>query len=89
MPAVRVWEVSERVQVSELQEHKYGVACVAFSPNGKYIVSVGYQHDMMVNVWNWKVTAAGSEETSGQRKHLARTRVTRKHVTSTAQPDVK
>lgn len=54
MPAVRVWEVSERVQVSELQEHKYGIACVAFSPNGKYIVSVGYQHDMVVNVWNWK-----------------------------------
>ncbi|XP_037342592.2 mitogen-activated protein kinase-binding protein 1 isoform X2 [Pungitius pungitius] len=54
MPAVRVWEVSERVQVSELQEHKYGVSCVAFSPNSKYIVSVGYQHDMMVNVWNWK-----------------------------------
>ncbi|AWP15923.1 putative mitogen-activated protein kinase-binding protein 1 [Scophthalmus maximus] len=54
MPAVRVWEVSERQQVSELQEHKYGVSCVAFSPNGKYIVSVGYQHDMMVNVWNWK-----------------------------------
>uniref|UniRef100_A0A673B4S2 Mitogen-activated protein kinase binding protein 1 n=1 Tax=Sphaeramia orbicularis TaxID=375764 RepID=A0A673B4S2_9TELE len=54
MPAVRVWDWSERLQVSELQEHKYGVACVAFSPNGKYIVSVGYQHDMMVNVWNWK-----------------------------------
>ncbi|XP_061598918.1 mitogen-activated protein kinase-binding protein 1 isoform X3 [Cololabis saira] len=54
MPAVRVWEVSDRVQVAELQEHKYGIACVAFSPNGKYIVSVGYQHDMMVNVWNWK-----------------------------------
>lgn len=56
MPGVRVWDVAERLQVSELQEHKYGVACVAFSPNGKYIVSVGYQHDMMVNVWNWKVT---------------------------------
>ncbi|CAN9501919.1 unnamed protein product [Ophioblennius macclurei] len=54
MPAVRLWDVSECVQVSELQEHKYGVACVAFSPNGKYIVSVGYQHDMVVNVWNWK-----------------------------------
>uniref|UniRef100_A0A3B3I461 EML-like first beta-propeller domain-containing protein n=1 Tax=Oryzias latipes TaxID=8090 RepID=A0A3B3I461_ORYLA len=53
-PAVRVWNVSERLQVSELQEHKFGVACVAFSPNGKYIVSVGYEQDMMVNVWNWK-----------------------------------
>ncbi|XP_033971848.1 mitogen-activated protein kinase-binding protein 1-like [Trematomus bernacchii] len=54
MPAVRVWDASERLQVAELQEHKYGISCVAFSPNGKYIVSVGYQHDMMVNVWNWK-----------------------------------
>lgn len=55
MPAVRLWDVAERLQVAELQEHKYGVACVTFSPNGKYVVSVGYQHDMMVNVWNWKV----------------------------------
>ncbi|XP_049595805.1 mitogen-activated protein kinase-binding protein 1 isoform X4 [Syngnathus scovelli] len=54
MPAVRVWEVSNGMEVASLQEHKYGVACVAFSPNMKYIVSVGYQHDMMVHVWNWK-----------------------------------
>ena len=58
MPAVRVWEVAERTQVAELQEHKYGVSCVAFSPNSKYIVSVGYQHDMIINVWAWKVTTA-------------------------------
>lgn len=30
------------------------MACVAFSPSAKYIVSVGYQHDMIVNVWAWK-----------------------------------
>jgi len=29
--------------------------CVqAFAPNLKYILSVGTEHDMMVNVWNWK-----------------------------------
>lgn len=59
MPAVRVWDVAERSQVAELQEHKYGVACVAFSPSAKYIVSVGYQHDMIVNVWAWKVSGLG------------------------------
>lgn len=59
MPAVRVWDVAERTQVAELQEHKYGVACVAFSPSSKYIVSVGYQHDMIVNVWSWKVSSPG------------------------------
>nr|XP_020642717.1 WD repeat-containing protein 62 isoform X4 [Pogona vitticeps] len=53
-PAVRVWDVEEKVQVSELHGHKHGVACVAFSPNMKYLVSVGYPHDMVVNVWDWK-----------------------------------
>ncbi|XP_017157686.1 mitogen-activated protein kinase-binding protein 1-like isoform X2 [Poecilia reticulata] len=54
LPAIRLWDVAERRQVAELQKHKYGVSCVAFSPNNKYIVSVGNQHDMMVNVWAWK-----------------------------------
>lgn len=57
LPAVRVWDVAERRQVAELQTHKYGVSCVAFSPNGKYIVSVGNQHDMIVSVWAWKVAS--------------------------------
>lgn len=61
MPAVRVWDVAEHSQVAELQEHKYGVACVAFSPSAKYIVSVGYQHDMIVNVWAWKVSGLGGK----------------------------
>lgn len=58
MPCVRVWDVADRTQVAEEQCHKYGVACVSFSTNGSYIVSVGYQHDMTVNVWEWKVSYA-------------------------------
>ncbi|KAJ7304118.1 hypothetical protein JRQ81_011643 [Phrynocephalus forsythii] len=53
-PAVRVWDVEEKMQVSELHGHKHGVACVAFSPSMKHLVSVGYPHDMVVNVWDWK-----------------------------------
>lgn len=56
MPCVRVWDVAERAQVAEVQCHKYGVACVAFSPSGSYIVSVGYQHDQTVSVWEWRVS---------------------------------
>lgn len=26
----------------------------AFSPSNKYVVSIGSQHDMIVNVWDWK-----------------------------------
>uniref|UniRef100_A0A8C9ZDS2 MABP1/WDR62 first WD40 domain-containing protein n=1 Tax=Sander lucioperca TaxID=283035 RepID=A0A8C9ZDS2_SANLU len=54
LPAVRLWDVAERREVAELQKHKYGISCVAFSPNSKYVVSVGNQHDMMVNVCAWK-----------------------------------
>ncbi|XP_063288420.1 WD repeat-containing protein 62, partial [Pelobates fuscus] len=53
-PAVRIWDVAEKLLVSEMLGHKYGVSCVCFSPNMKYVVSVGYQHDMVVNVWDWK-----------------------------------
>lgn len=54
MPCVRVWEVSG-VHVAEVQSHKYGVSCVAFSTNSCYIISVGYQYDMTVSVWDWRV----------------------------------
>ncbi|XP_060582895.1 mitogen-activated protein kinase-binding protein 1-like [Ruditapes philippinarum] len=53
-PAVRVWDVAEKTQVAEFHGHKFGISCVAFSPNLKYIVSIGTQHDMQVNVWNWR-----------------------------------
>ncbi|KAL1501244.1 hypothetical protein ABEB36_006606 [Hypothenemus hampei] len=65
-PAVRVWDLQsdpqsthpglapQPQQVAEFVGHKYGVSCVAFSPNNKYVVSVGTQHDMIVNLWDWR-----------------------------------
>ncbi|XP_052335446.1 WD repeat-containing protein 62 [Oncorhynchus keta] len=67
MPCVRVWDVAEQAQVAEVQCHKYGVACVAFSTNSSYIVSVGYQHDMTVSVWEWrKGTVIASNKVSSR-----------------------
>ncbi|GBM34108.1 Mitogen-activated protein kinase-binding protein 1 [Araneus ventricosus] len=51
---VRVWDVQKLTQVADLSGHKHGINCVAFSPNMKYVVSVGSQHDMVVNVWDWR-----------------------------------
>ncbi|XP_065833168.1 mitogen-activated protein kinase-binding protein 1-like isoform X2 [Oscarella lobularis] len=60
-PCVRVYDMASLVTsqsgpnlVAELRGHKHGISCLAFSPNMKYIVSVGYEHDKNVNVWQWK-----------------------------------
>lgn len=39
-PAVFVWELSGMVFVSELKGHLYGVACLAFSPDGSYKITL-------------------------------------------------
>ncbi|KRG02842.1 mitogen-activated protein kinase-binding protein 1 isoform X8 [Drosophila mojavensis] len=63
-PAIKVWELetpngnleqcSGGTVIAEFVDHKYAVTCVAFSPTGKYLVSVGSQHDMIVNVFDWR-----------------------------------
>ena len=40
LPSVRVWDIHDRSCVAEFPGHKYGINCVAFAPNNKYIVSV-------------------------------------------------
>ncbi|KAL0123431.1 hypothetical protein PUN28_005746 [Cardiocondyla obscurior] len=57
MPNVRIWDITDpqnAVQIAEFAGHKYGINCVAFSPSNKYVVSIGSQHDMIVNVWDWR-----------------------------------
>ena len=42
LPSVRVWDVQDKSCVGEFPGHKYGINCVAFAPNNKYIVSVSF-----------------------------------------------
>ncbi|XP_070509795.1 mitogen-activated protein kinase-binding protein 1 isoform X4 [Chironomus tepperi] len=62
-PTIKVWELELSpgnesnvggTVIAEFSGHKYAVNCVAFSPTGKYLVSVGSQHDNIVNVFDWK-----------------------------------
>ncbi|XP_041449883.1 uncharacterized protein LOC111077467 isoform X3 [Drosophila obscura] len=65
-PAIKVWELETPngnlehctggSVIAEFVDHKYAVTCVAFSPTGKYLVSVGSQHDMIVNVFDWRAS---------------------------------
>ncbi|TPX61218.1 hypothetical protein PhCBS80983_g01246 [Powellomyces hirtus] len=52
-PRVVIWKGNSIV--SELVGHKYGILALAFSPDSKYLVSVGYQHDGTVYLWNWRL----------------------------------
>lgn len=44
-PQVRVWELARLVPLAELKGHDFAVRCVSFSPNAKFVVSVGNQFD--------------------------------------------
>ncbi|KAJ4704500.1 mitogen-activated protein kinase-binding protein 1 isoform X1 [Melia azedarach] len=49
-PAVLVWDCETRAFISELKGHLYGVECIAFSPDGEHLVSVGGY----IYLWNWR-----------------------------------
>ncbi|PIA54412.1 hypothetical protein AQUCO_00900752v1, partial [Aquilegia coerulea] len=53
-PAVLVWDYSTRTLLAELKVHRYGVACIAFSPDGKHLISVGFPHDGYLCLWDWR-----------------------------------
>jgi WD40 repeat protein len=40
--------------IAELKSHKYGISALAFTPNSRYLVSLGTQHDGFLNLWDLK-----------------------------------
>ncbi|KAI3771297.1 hypothetical protein L6452_02459 [Arctium lappa] len=53
-PAIVVWSSATLSSVSELKGHRYGVACMDFSPDGKHLVSVGFPQDGYLCLWDWR-----------------------------------
>ncbi|KAI8642645.1 hypothetical protein BD408DRAFT_416281 [Parasitella parasitica] len=65
-PRIFIWDVKEKKLLREIRSHKFGVLSLTFSPNMRYLVSVGFQHDGYLYVWNWKkgTKLAGNKVTS-------------------------
>ncbi len=54
-PTIHVWDPVSMETLSILQgAHERGVACVAFSTDGKRLATVGLDNDHSIVVWNWK-----------------------------------
>ena len=49
---VIVWDYEERKLLHRLSLHKVKVEALAFSPNERYLVTLGGQDDGCVVVWN-------------------------------------
>jgi WD40 repeat protein len=53
-PSVLIFDVSNKKLIQELKGHKYGICFVQFSPNMKFLVSIGFSLDSFVHLWEWK-----------------------------------
>ena len=53
-PRILIWDTGTGYLVNEMKAHKFGVLSLCFSPNGKYLASIGHHHDGFLYIWNWK-----------------------------------
>lgn len=68
-PAVSVWDVHANTKIATLTAHKHGVGCLAFSPNGEYLVSVGFKHDKQLVLWDWNNEKKLTTQKLGNKVH--------------------
>jgi WD40 repeat protein len=54
MPSVRIWDLSSGEQIATLTGHTHGVGSLAFSPDSRYLVTVGFKLDKQLFLWDWK-----------------------------------
>jgi WD40 repeat protein len=71
-----IWDFEKRTLIKKLSLHKVKVQALAFSPNTKFLVSLGGQDDNSVIVWNIKDFSAicgspASSDSHGETLSLA------------------
>ncbi|GIL94985.1 hypothetical protein Vretimale_1100 [Volvox reticuliferus] len=53
-PEILVWEVSSTKCLQSLKGHKHGIGSIAFSQDGRLLVSTGESYDGQLCVWDWQ-----------------------------------
>eukprot|EP01038_Epipyxis_sp_PR26KG_P005454 gene5454-7548_t len=54
LPLITVWDIVQNKKICALSVHKHGVGAISFSPNLRYMVSIGFKHDRQLVLWDWK-----------------------------------
>ncbi|KAK1944633.1 Mitogen-activated protein kinase-binding protein 1 [Phytophthora citrophthora] len=54
LPAITIWDGTDGTLCAELQRHQYGVACMSFSQDGRFLLSAGLVHDQHLYAWELK-----------------------------------
>ncbi|RLN89069.1 hypothetical protein BBJ28_00004887 [Nothophytophthora sp. Chile5] len=58
LPAITIWDGTDGTLCAELQHHQYGIACMAFSRDGRFLLSAGLVHDQ--HLYAWELTLNGA-----------------------------
>jgi len=53
-PKILIFEVSSGKLVVSLENHKHGIGSMAFSPDGRYLVSASFKVDKQLCIWDWR-----------------------------------
>ena len=46
-------DIDTGTPLAKLGGHHFGIGCVTFRPGGKYLVSVGFEEDKKLVLWEW------------------------------------
>ncbi|CAN0050576.1 unnamed protein product, partial [Scytosiphon promiscuus] len=64
-PSATVWSLATGAVIRELAGgHRFGIGCIAFTPSGGGVVTMGFKHDRMLRVWDLRLTAETTREIS-------------------------
>lgn len=69
LPGIVIWDILKHEKIMTLQGHKNGISCLAFSPNGRYLVSVGFKPDKQLFFWDWESGKKLSTQRVGNKVH--------------------